>query len=118
VEAHGHRFCCSLYAPATLTCHVERRQQLDAGSSSSLVQVVDATSSVDADVVLAAGHDTTSGSREAAWEMRASSAAAMAARRHCVTTPTSGGSFAIENTMEPEKQRASLRIFNQFLIGV
>jgi len=26
----------------------------------------------------------------------------MAARRHCVTTPTSSGSFAIEITMEPE----------------
>jgi len=36
---------------ATLTCHVERRQQLDAGSSSSLVQVVDATSSTITDVV-------------------------------------------------------------------
>jgi len=32
----------------------------------------------------------------------------MAARRHCVTTPTSSGGFVIKNTMELENQRVDL----------
>jgi len=60
-----------------------------------------------ADVVLAAEHGATSCSREAVWEMGASSAGTMttAARRHGPTMPASSGDFTIEMPMKMQNYR-------------